>query len=188
MDIFPVNLFTCSMPSMTRPCLIISILYIYSQLRDSPSPVSDTEHIKSKQQTTPESPDGASAAISLHPAGPPQRSSQKHVYPAKNPSKQMTELDWLWLNACEGVIDGNIRPIEGFIVNGGDPSRQITQVSEFCVQYYIVKNNGIIIIVIAKFNFYINTQLKLTVNKHQNFLSISNFNMLLNLKLYMLGC
>lgn len=41
--------------------------------------------------------------------------------------KCMRENDWLWLNACVGVVDGEFHGVEGYIASGGDPSRALTQ-------------------------------------------------------------
>ncbi|XP_060074323.1 ubiquitin thioesterase ZRANB1-like [Ylistrum balloti] len=39
----------------------------------------------------------------------------------------MQEDDWLWLSACNGVVNGDSRPVETFVSSGGDPARQLTQ-------------------------------------------------------------
>ncbi|XP_021371866.1 ubiquitin thioesterase ZRANB1-like [Mizuhopecten yessoensis] len=39
----------------------------------------------------------------------------------------MQEDDWLWLSACNGVVNGDSRPVETFVGAGGDPARQLTQ-------------------------------------------------------------
>ncbi|KAG8224407.1 hypothetical protein J437_LFUL004013 [Ladona fulva] len=36
------------------------------------------------------------------------------------------EADWLWLNACLGVVEGNPHPVEAYISSGGNPARQLT--------------------------------------------------------------
>lgn len=40
--------------------------------------------------------------------------------------KRLRDKDWLWLNACHGVVDGDPNAIEAFIAAGGNPSRQLT--------------------------------------------------------------
>ncbi|KAK7110925.1 ubiquitin thioesterase Zranb1-like [Littorina saxatilis] len=40
--------------------------------------------------------------------------------------RQLRDKDWLWLNACNGVVDGDPNAIEAFIAAGGNPSRQLT--------------------------------------------------------------
>jgi len=36
-------------------------------------------------------------------------------------------LDNSWLNACRGVVDGKLQPVEEYLTSGGDPARQLTQ-------------------------------------------------------------
>lgn len=40
---------------------------------------------------------------------------------------RMRDLDWLWLNACQGVVDGDTHGVEAYLAAGGEPTRQITQ-------------------------------------------------------------
>ncbi|ELU04077.1 hypothetical protein CAPTEDRAFT_178164 [Capitella teleta] len=40
--------------------------------------------------------------------------------------KRLREVDWLWLNACQGVVDGDINAMEAYLASGGDPSRSLT--------------------------------------------------------------
>lgn len=37
------------------------------------------------------------------------------------------DIDSRWLEACRGVVDGDIIPVEQFLAAGGDPARQLTQ-------------------------------------------------------------
>ncbi|XP_041370674.1 ubiquitin thioesterase ZRANB1-like [Gigantopelta aegis] len=41
--------------------------------------------------------------------------------------KKLRDKDWLWLNACIGVADGDSNAVQAFIAAGGDPARQLTQ-------------------------------------------------------------
>lgn len=41
--------------------------------------------------------------------------------------KCMREKDWLWLNACVGVVVGDLGAIESYLASDVDPSRQLTQ-------------------------------------------------------------
>lgn len=36
------------------------------------------------------------------------------------------QTDWEWLQACLGVVDGDVVPVERYLSNGGDPARQLT--------------------------------------------------------------
>lgn len=40
--------------------------------------------------------------------------------------RRLRDKDWLWLNACHGVVDGDPNAIKAFIVAGGNPSRQLS--------------------------------------------------------------
>jgi ubiquitin thioesterase ZRANB1 len=39
---------------------------------------------------------------------------------------RLRDIDWLWLTACQGVIDGDVHAVESYLAAGGDPARQIT--------------------------------------------------------------
>ena len=39
---------------------------------------------------------------------------------------RLRDSDWLWLNACEGVVEGNAHALEAYLASGGDPARQLT--------------------------------------------------------------
>ena len=38
----------------------------------------------------------------------------------------LCDTDWMWLNACEGVVEGNALALEAYLASGGDPARQLT--------------------------------------------------------------
>lgn len=40
---------------------------------------------------------------------------------------RLRDSDWLWLNACQGVVEGDFHAVEAFLASGGDPGRQLTQ-------------------------------------------------------------
>ena len=40
--------------------------------------------------------------------------------------RRLRDNDWLWLNACQGVVDGDPNAVQAFIAAGGNPSRQLT--------------------------------------------------------------
>ena len=89
-------------------------------------PLNDSDSTSLSYQTnrSPESPDGASAAVPIQ-----RNTSVAAMHHSKLTHKHMCEMDWLWLNACKGVIDGQLRAVDAFLIRGGDPSRQISQVS-----------------------------------------------------------
>ena len=39
---------------------------------------------------------------------------------------RLKECDWLWLNACHGVIEGDTNAVEAYLMANGDPARQLT--------------------------------------------------------------
>ena len=40
---------------------------------------------------------------------------------------RMCDRDWLWLNACQGVVEGNGVAVEAYLASGGDPARMLSQ-------------------------------------------------------------
>ena len=40
---------------------------------------------------------------------------------------RLRDVDWLWLNACQGVVEGDSHAVEAYLAAGGDPVRQLTQ-------------------------------------------------------------
>jgi ubiquitin thioesterase ZRANB1 len=39
---------------------------------------------------------------------------------------RLRDIDWLWLTACQGVVEGDVHAVESYLAAGGDPSRQIS--------------------------------------------------------------
>lgn len=40
--------------------------------------------------------------------------------------RKIRDSDWLWVNACKGVVDGDLHAVEAFLAANGDPSRQLS--------------------------------------------------------------
>ncbi len=40
---------------------------------------------------------------------------------------RLRDVDWLWLNACQGVVEGDLNAVEAYCAARGDPARQLTQ-------------------------------------------------------------
>lgn len=40
---------------------------------------------------------------------------------------RICDRDWLWLNACQGVVEGNGVAVEAYLASAGDPARQLSQ-------------------------------------------------------------
>ncbi|KAF8767344.1 Ubiquitin thioesterase Zranb1 like protein [Argiope bruennichi] len=43
----------------------------------------------------------------------------------RNSRRNNREVDWTWLNACIGVVDGDAEPVIEYLSVGGDPGRQL---------------------------------------------------------------
>lgn len=39
---------------------------------------------------------------------------------------RLRDVDWLWLMACQGIVDGDVHAIEAYLAANGDPARQLT--------------------------------------------------------------
>lgn len=39
---------------------------------------------------------------------------------------RLRDINWQWLNACRGIIDGDANSAEAYLASGGDPTRQLT--------------------------------------------------------------
>ncbi|KAK2712748.1 hypothetical protein QYM36_011443 [Artemia franciscana] len=73
----------------------------------------------SNQQTT-----------STHGRIPLSRSGSANNYEVEKRLKQIRrqhrEADWSWLNAIQGVIEGNVTPVASYLNGGGDPLRHLS--------------------------------------------------------------
>jgi len=38
----------------------------------------------------------------------------------------LRDVDWLWLMACQGIVDGDVHAVEAYLAANGDPARQLT--------------------------------------------------------------
>jgi len=39
---------------------------------------------------------------------------------------RLRDVDWLWLMACQGIVDGDVHAVEAYLAASGDPARQLT--------------------------------------------------------------
>ena len=39
---------------------------------------------------------------------------------------RLRDVDWLWLMACQGIVDGDVHAVEAYLAANGDPARQLT--------------------------------------------------------------
>ncbi|XP_038046166.1 ubiquitin thioesterase ZRANB1-like [Patiria miniata] len=51
----------------------------------------------------------------------------EHDNRLKQIRKRLRKSDWLFLNACMGVIEGDARAVELYLTSGGSPTRQLTR-------------------------------------------------------------
>ena len=51
------------------------------------------------------------------------RNEEKKLHQIRNCFR---DTNWLWLNACRGVIDEDVHAVEAYLAAGGDPARQLT--------------------------------------------------------------
>lgn len=80
---------------------------------------------------TPDYIRGPASASAMSSQSVPEISIQEENKSVDSKLKQLKnklrENDWLWLNACNGVVTGDSRAVEAFIGSGGNPTRQLTQ-------------------------------------------------------------
>ncbi|XP_013403121.1 ubiquitin thioesterase ZRANB1 [Lingula anatina] len=71
---------------------------------------------------------GASGGASASAPSPTiyQEKNKEERRRLKQIRNRMCESDWLWLNACSGVVEGDAQAVEAFIQSGGDPARHLT--------------------------------------------------------------
>jgi len=39
---------------------------------------------------------------------------------------RLRDVDWLWLTACQGIVEGDVHAVESYLAASGDPARQLT--------------------------------------------------------------
>ncbi|XP_026734249.1 ubiquitin thioesterase trabid isoform X2 [Trichoplusia ni] len=55
-----------------------------------------------------------------------QNASIHELDPNNRRSKRRNNTDWIWLQACLGVVEGDARCVEAYLSSGGDPARALT--------------------------------------------------------------
>ncbi|XP_022827342.1 ubiquitin thioesterase trabid-like [Spodoptera litura] len=77
----------------------------------------------------------APPAYTPHPAHPAlgindicnsQSESIHELEPGARRSKRRNNTDWLWLQACLGVLEGDARCVDAYLAAGGDPARALS--------------------------------------------------------------
>lgn len=93
--------------------------------RSPPSSVRSSDHSIEIQQLG-----GATAATSSNMNNDNVRKESKNLVEDRKQRQfrnRLRDVDWLWLNACQGVVEGDSHAIEAYLAAGGDPARQLTQ-------------------------------------------------------------
>ncbi|CAB3360653.1 Hypothetical predicted protein [Cloeon dipterum] len=75
---------------------------------------------------SPEAAGGPGAADNRLVAARRESPSHDNNADAERRRRQARQADWPWLDACLGVVQGDSRPVEAYLANGGDPTRQLT--------------------------------------------------------------
>ena len=88
--------------------------------KSPPTIVKNSENLEIQQQG------GATAASSIYS----QEKSENNIVEErrlKQIRNRLRDTDWLWLNACQGVADGDTHAVEAYLTSGGDPARHLSQ-------------------------------------------------------------
>jgi len=98
--------------------------------RESPSPEGahySTNHSSVLSQTTEmascSTSDAGAAAPRLEDPSVNNLNNEKRV---KQLRRRMRDIDWIWLSACMGVVEGDSNPVEAYLNSGGDPTRKLS--------------------------------------------------------------
>ena len=71
-----------------------------------------------------------SATSETHPQSAPSHGTinlAEHDRRIKHIRRRLRKSDWLFLNACMGVVEGDARVVELYLTSGGSPTRQLTR-------------------------------------------------------------
>lgn len=75
------------------------------------------------QTSPPTSPRGAAASL---PTNKSAKKSDSTQHTLQKLHDKFSELDWLWLKACVGTVEGDRIAVDAYIACGGDVARQLT--------------------------------------------------------------
>jgi len=88
---------------------------------ESPSP--EGAHYSAIASCSSRSQDeGAGAPAIEEQPGVKNLNKEKRV---KQLRRRMRDIDWVWLSACMGVVEGDSNPVEAYLNSGGDPTRKL---------------------------------------------------------------
>ena len=92
------------------------------RLVSSPSPLKQVPNAKTLPcELAPSSSPGPLPPLSSLP--PLSKSTNDKVRQIRN---RLTSSDWLFLNACQGIVNGDLPSVKAFLEHGGDKGRQLT--------------------------------------------------------------
>ena len=91
---------------------------------ESPSPEGAHCHYSAIASCSSRSHDeGAGAPAIEEQPGVKNLNKEKRV---KQLRRRMRDIDWVWLSACMGVVEGDSNPVEAYLNSGGDPTRKLS--------------------------------------------------------------
>ena len=92
-----------------------------------------SDNLSCRRQHDSPSPEGAASCSNVSEggaAGAPvdgtdgnNLNNEKRV---KQLRRRMRDIDWVWLSACMGVVEGDSNPVEAYLNSGGDPTRKLS--------------------------------------------------------------
>ncbi|XP_052745081.1 ubiquitin thioesterase trabid [Bicyclus anynana] len=66
------------------------------------------------------------AAVGINDLCNSQPPSQHELDASGRRCKRRNNTDWIWLQACLGVVEGDARCVDAYLASGGDPARPLT--------------------------------------------------------------
>ena len=92
---------------------------------DSPSP--EGAHYADTAASCSTAEESGAAAPSLDPETAGSVKNLNNEKRVKQLRRRMRDIDWVWLSACMGVVEGDSSPVEAYLNTGGDPTRKLSQ-------------------------------------------------------------
>ncbi|CAH1783090.1 unnamed protein product [Owenia fusiformis] len=112
----------CSLCGTVRDKNFVEALGACSNSRETLSNRKPSRHSPPGPSRKQEYIEGATASANMQDSN--IEAGESRIKQIRN---KMHEIDWLWLGACQGVVEGDIHSVESYLTIGGDPARQITQ-------------------------------------------------------------
>ena len=89
-----------------------------SRQRNSP-----TASVRNSETMELPQPSGGATASPVIYNNNDNKTDERRIKQLRN---RIRDSDWLWLNACRGIVDGDVHAMESYLAANGDPSRQLT--------------------------------------------------------------